>query len=300
MGRGYLEGGVWKAGWTSGTLKGDPSFSVKQLDPSHKYILYVSYTCPFAHSANIARVLKGLEKEIEVVALEPTFGEEGWAFGKQKDPLHPEYKSLHQVYTQAKHDFTGRVTVPVLYDKDLQAIVSNESVQCIELFNDFYPKSPIDLLAPAKSEATAGEFENLKKTVLGFNTAVYGGGLAPTQQDYEKAVNGVFETLDLLEDKLASSRFIFGAEPTLVDIRAFVTYLRFLFVYRILFRLDKKDYTTYKNLNRFVRDMYQSFHLQATVPDIHDVKVGYYQNFTEMNPKGIVPLGPDFDLNAKA
>lgn len=301
MGRGYLEGGVWKQGKFPTTVKADTSFAVKQLDPSHKYLLYVSFNCPFAHSANIARVLKGLEEKIPLVAVTPAFGDEGWAFFKdQPDPLHPEYKSLHQVYTHAKSDYTGRVSVPVLYDVTADTIASNESVAIIELFNDFNPNSKVDLLAPAKNEATAAQYEDLKKTVLKFNMSVYAAGMSTTQQDYDQWANTVFSILDSFEEKLATNRFILGADVTLLDIRVFVTYLRFIYVYRILFRLDKKDYATaYPHLNRHVRDLYQSFHLRGTVPSLHDVKVGYYVNFTELNPHGIIPSGPDFDLDSK-
>lgn len=296
--RGYLEAGVWIAGRGPNTMKGDSFPVIKKLDPSHKYILYVASVCPFAHSANIARILKGLEAKIDVVFVNDVFGEEGWQFGSLPDPVHPDFKFLHQVYTHSKKDYTGRVSVPVLYDVDLGTIASNESLEIIELFNDF--GDGVDLLAPAKDESTAADFETLKQKALKFNSGVYMSGLSTNQQDYEQAANGVFDTLDLLEERLGSSRFLFGANLTLVDIRVFVTYLRFIFVYRVLFKLDKKPYTEYKNLNRFVREMYQKYNLKVTAPSMEGIKEGYYKNFVDMmNSEGIVPLGPDFDLDAK-
>eukprot|EP00026_Physarum_polycephalum_P012810 Phypoly_transcript_13144.p1 GENE.Phypoly_transcript_13144~~Phypoly_transcript_13144.p1 ORF type:complete len:299 (+),score=54.87 Phypoly_transcript_13144:87-983(+) len=298
MGRGYLEDGIWKAGKAPNTLQNSPSFSTDKLHPDHRYIMYISYICPFAHSANVARVLKGLEQKIEIVALESAFGEEGWVFGAQKDPLHPEYKFLHQVYTHAKKDFTGRVTVPVLYDVDTDSIVSNESVGCMELFNNFGANS-LDLFAPAKNSASAAKFDELKARVLKFNFAVYGAGLATTQNDYEQSANFVFETLDIFENLLSENRFVFGDTASVVDIRLFVTYLRFIYVYRLLFRLDKKNYANYTNLNIHVREFYSGLNLQGTAPNLEDIKAGYFKNFEGEIPQNIVPVGPDFELNAQ-
>jgi len=255
----------------------------------------VSTTCPFAHSANIARIIKGLEAKIDLAYVSGTFGAEGWAF-EHPDPIHHEFKFLHEVYTHSKKDYTGRVSVPVLYDITLDKIATNESIESIELISKYDGEGSVnvDLLSPEK-KSDIEEFERLRKEVSPkFNFAVYAAGIAKTQQDYEVGVNKFFEFLDLIEGKLGSNRFVFGNSPTLVDIRVYVTYLRFIYVYRILFKLDKKPYTHYKNLNRFLADFYKSFNLQHTF-DVEQAKIGYYKNFGH----SIVPVGPDFEIDQK-
>jgi len=212
--------------------------------------------------------------------------------------LHSGFVHLHQVYTHAKKDFSGRVTVPVLYDVTLDTIACNESMPIIELLNGLGDNN-LDLTAPAKNEKTAAEYENLKKDVVSkFNTGVYAAGLAKTQQAYEQNVATVYTFMDLLEEKLGHSRFIFGEKVSLIDIRVFITYLRYIFAYRILFKLDQKNYTSYPNLNRFLLDFYQTQGIQQTV-STQDIKEGYFGNFVGENGVVIIPLGPDFDLNQK-
>jgi len=297
MGRGYLDGGVWKEGWFPPALQSSPSFLTDKLDHSHKYHLYAANVCPFAHSANISRILTGLSSDITVSNLEPAFGAEGWTFGKHTDPHHPDFKYLHQVYTRAKKDYTGRVSVPVLYDLTLDTIVCNESLALIELFSGF--GKGIDLVAPAKDPKTTEEFTHLKNTVITkVNAGCYAAGLAKTQESYDKAVTELFATFDELDARLASSRYLLGNLPSLPDVRLFVSYLRFVYVYRVLFRLDKKNYIHYKNLNRFLLEFYETDGIQSTI-NISEIKEGYYTNFNESGNATIIPAGPDFDLNAE-
>ena len=265
---------------------------------SGRYHLYVSYACPWAHRTLIFRALKGLEKMISVSVVHWMMGEQGWTFepgeGVIADPIvNAQY--LHEIYTHANPHYTGRVTVPILWDKQTQTIVNNESSEIIRMFNhafdslgaslgDYYPKSlrtEIDTLN-----------ERIYNTV---NNGVYKSGFATTQTAYEEAVTSLFETLDFLEERLSSRRYLMGNQLTEADWRLFTTLMRFDPVYVGHFKCNIRRLVDYPNLWAYVRDLYQTPGVAETV-DFRHIKNHYYQSHTTINPTGIVPVGPEVDL----
>jgi putative glutathione S-transferase len=265
-----------------------------------RYHLYVSLACPWAHRTLIMRKLKGLEEMIGLSVVHWRMLEHGWTFedgpGVVPDPInHAQY--LHQVYTAAKPDYTGRVTVPVLWDKRTGTIVNNESAEIIRMFNtafdrigakpgDYYPE---DLRA---------EIDALNARIYdAVNNGVYKAGFATTQQAYEEAVRPLFETLDELDARLSSRRYLCGSRLTEADIRLFTTLVRFDPVYVGHFKCNLRRIADYPHLSAYLRDLYQTAGIAETVNMAH-IKGHYYESHRTINPTGIVPLGPILDLDA--
>lgn len=262
-----------------------------------RYHLYVSYACPWAHRTLIFRALKGLEESISLSVVHWFMGEQGWTFapgeGVISDPLF-QSDYLHQVYSQAQADYTGRVTVPVLWDRQQQTIVSNESAEIIRMFNsafdgvgaavgDYYP------------ESFRGEIDELNDRIYHtVNNGVYKAGFATTQAAYEEALHPLFETLDWLEARLATQRYLMGDRLTEADWRLFTTLLRFDPVYVGHFKCNLRRLVDYPHLWAYVRDLYQVPGVAETVNLAH-IKGHYYQSHTTINPTGVVPLGPEID-----
>lgn len=263
-----------------------------------RYHLYVSYACPWAHRTLIFRVLKGLEEMISVSVVHWFMGAQGWTFepgeGVVADPtVHAQY--LHEIYTHAATHYTGRVTVPILWDKQTQTIVNNESSEIIRMFNnafdgvganpgDYYPES-------LRTEIDALN-ERIYTTV---NNGVYKSGFATTQAAYEEAITPLFETLDFLEERLSSRRYLMGNQLTEADWRLFTTLVRFDPVYVGHFKCNIRRLVDYPNLWAYTRDLYQTPGVAETV-DFKHIKNHYYQSHTTINPAGIVPVGPEVNF----
>lgn len=264
-----------------------------------RYHLYVSYACPWAHRTLIFRQLKKLESMISVSVVDYVMLENGWEFkkpvGATGDDLYG-FDYLYQIYLKADPDYSGRVTVPVLWDKHQQTIVSNESAEIIRMLNsafdgltgstdDFYPqekRSEIDALNAV-----------IYDTV---NNGVYKAGFATTQEAYEEPVLKLFETLDMLEERLSSSRYLLGRDTTEADWRLFTTLVRFDPVYVGHFKCNIRRIADYPNLSGYLRDLYQHAGIAGTVHMDH-IKGHYYRSHKTINPTGIVPIGPLIGLD---
>jgi putative glutathione S-transferase len=264
-----------------------------------RYHLYVSLACPWAHRAVILRELKGLQDVIGMTVVDPIRTEEkGWRFfDEDPDPLHG-WEYLGEGYRLSDPSFDGRVTVPVLWDTETGAIVNNESAEIIEMLNgefDALAGNPeLDLYPVAQRSGIDGLNDLIYETV---NNGVYRSGFAASQAAYEEAVVPLFQTLDKLEERLASSRFLFGAEQTLADWRLFTTLLRFDPVYHGHFKCNLRKLAEYPHIFGYLRDLYQTPGVAATV-DMDHIKRHYYATHRSINPTGIVPLGPVQDLDA--
>ncbi len=265
-----------------------------------RYHLYVSYACPWAHRTLIYRALKGLEAMISVSVVNWFMGENGWTFhhgpGVVSDPVNGA-EFLHQVYTAALPDYSGRVTVPVLWDKKTGTIVSNESSEIIRMFNsafdgigaragDYYP------------ESKRAEIDALNDRIYGaVNNGVYKCGFATTQAAYDEAIGPLFDTLDTLDARLATQRFLIGNDITEADWRLFTTLVRFDPVYVGHFKCNVRRIDDYANLSGYLRDLYQQPGVAATVHMDH-IKNHYYGSHETINPSRIVPRGPEVDFDA--
>jgi putative glutathione S-transferase len=265
-----------------------------------RYHLYVSLACPWAHRALIMRKLKGLEAMIGVSAVHWRMLDQGWTFEEGPGVIPDTVNGagyLHQVYTAAKPDYTGRVTVPVLWDKASAAIVNNESAEIIRMLN-----SAFDEIG-----ATPGDYypEDLRPEIDGLNAliydtvnnGVYKAGFATTQHAYEEALHPLFETLDTLDRRLSSRRYLCGERVTEADIRLFTTLVRFDPVYVGHFKCNLRRIADYPHLWGYLRDLYQTAGIAETV-NMHHIKAHYYESHKTINPTGVVPLGPVMDLDA--
>ncbi|MDH3715134.1 MAG: glutathione S-transferase family protein [Gammaproteobacteria bacterium] len=262
-----------------------------------RYHLYVSLACPWAHRTLILRVLKGLEDMISVSVVHWFMGEDGWAF-EPGDGTIPDMVNgaayLKDIYTLAEPGYTGRVTVPVLWDTREQTIVNNESSEIIRMFNaafDGLGARPGDYYPPPLRD----EIDALNARIYGtLNNGVYKCGFARTQEAYDEAVVPLFETLEFLEDRLSGQRYLTGATRTEADWRLFTTLVRFDPVYFSHFKCNLKRIVDYRNLSGYMRDLYQQPGIAATVNMDH-IKRHYYGSHESINPSGIVPRGPLLD-----
>ena len=278
------------------TADGESGFKAE----AGRYHLYVSLACPWAHRTLIFRKLKGLEDYIDISVVNPSMKEHGWTFhddqGVIPDPLG-QAEFLHQVYKRAQDDYSGRVTVPVLWDKQTETIVSNESSEIIRMFNsafnhltdnelDFYP----DDLQDAINEVNEPIYHDI-------NNGVYKAGFATSQDAYEEAVLALFKRLDWLEERLLHNRYLTGDRITEADWRLFTTLVRFDPVYVGHFKCNLKRIYDYPNISGYLRELYQVPGVKDTV-DMHHIKWHYYESHRMINPTGVVPLGPEMDLEA--
>lgn len=262
-----------------------------------RYHLYVSYACPWAHRTLIFRKLKGLEDLIPVSVVQPLMLENGWEFGEA--PLHePLYDSdfLYQLYLRADDNYSGRVTVPVLWDKEQQTIVSNESADIIRMFNsefDHLTGNTLDFYPEAKRDQIDSINEQVYHTI---NNGVYKCGFATKQDAYEEAYKALFNSLDDIEAILARKRFLVGDEVTEADWRLFTTLMRFDAVYYSHFKTNQRRITDYPNLWDYLKALYQVNGVAETVVMDH-IKTHYYGSHTMINPTGIVPVGPAINFD---
>ncbi len=265
-----------------------------------RYHLYVSLACPWAHRTLILRKLKRLEDVVSVSVVHWHMGENGWAFhagpGATPDTVNGA-KYLHEVYTRAQPDYTGRVTVPVLWDKRQGTIVNNESAEIIRMLNgafDAWGDAALDLYPADLRPQIDAINDTVYRTV---NNGVYRAGFATTQEAYEEAYEVLFETLDELETILSGQRYLAGARITEADWRLFTTLVRFDPVYVGHFKCNKRRLADYPNLWAYTRELYQVPGVAETV-NLHHIKHHYYGSHTTINPSGIVPKGPEIDYAA--
>lgn len=283
--------------WVTASGEAGPSGDAGFKAESGRYHLYVSLACPWAHRTLIFRKLKGLQEHISVSVVSPDMLENGWTFdthnGSSGDELFSA-RYLHEIYTRNDARYSGRVTVPVLWDKKLQRIVSNESAEIIRMLNtafnditgntlDFYPS----VLQSEIDEINEFVYHNI-------NNGVYKAGFATTQQAYEEAVEQLFDGLDKVESILASKRYLIGSDITEADWRLFTTLIRFDSVYVGHFKCNVKTIEQYQNLSNYLRELYQVQGIADTV-DFYHIKRHYYYSHGGINPTRVVPLGPDID-----
>ena len=263
-----------------------------------RYHLYVSHACPWAHRTMIFRRLKGLEDMVSVSVVNWHLGGNGWTFedgpGVVPDTVNGT-TFLHQVYTTADPGYSGRASVPVLWDKKGGTIVSNESSEIIRMFNEAFNDVgavPGDYYPPALRPQIDRLNARIYDTV---NNGVYKAGFARTQQAYEEAVAALFETLDWLDARLSGQRYLTGPAITEADWRLFTTLVRFDSVYHGHFKCNLRRLVDYPNLWGYTRDLFQVPGVAETV-NLPFIKEHYYRSHTMLNPAGIVPAGPVLDF----
>jgi len=267
-----------------------------------RYHVYVSLACPWASRTVIVRKLKGLEAAIGMTVVDPIRDERGWAFregpGYSSDPING-FAFLSEAYALTDPHFRGRVTVPVLWDKQVRRIVNNSEDDICRMFNDAFQSigthPEVDLF-PADLESEHGKlaqfiYENV-------NNGVYRAGFASSQRAYEKACRTLFEALDELENRLSSRRYLFGERIVEADWRLFCTLVRFDAVYHGHFKCNIRRIVDYPNLQGYLMDLYQQPGIAETVNFDH-IKRHYYYTHDDINPSRIVPLGPALDLTGK-
>ncbi len=318
---GQLVNGVWSSEWydtksTGGAFRRSTSAFRNWITPdgspgpsgeggfkaeAGRYHLYVSYACPWAHRTLIFRALKGLDGLIEVSAVHPDMLDDGWTFdqgfdGATGDKLFGS-EFMREIYLRADPEISGRVTVPVLWDKQRDTIVSNESAEIIRMFNsafddltgnrdDYYPE-------PLRDEIDAVN-ARIYDTV---NNGVYKSGFATTQAAYDAAVAPLFESLDWLEERLSGQRYLVGDRLTEADWRLFTTLIRFDSVYHLHFKCNRRRIVDYPALWAYTRDLYQHPGVAGTVRLDHIVRHYHYSHET-INPHRIIPINPKLDLLA--
>ena len=313
---GLLIDGVWKDQWYDTdtnkgefvrensrfrdwiTRDGNPGPDSEKVYPPDRdrYHLFVSLACPWAHRTLILRSLKKLQEIIPVSIVKPHMLNQGWELGNSEGPVNG-YEYLHQLYAVANPDYTGRVTVPVLWDKKDRTIVSNESSEIIRMFNssfedytdvqyDYYPAALRDEI----DEINAFVYQNV-------NNGVYRCGFATTQAAYEDAFFRLFDALDELERRLSSQRYLVGNQITEADWRLFTTLVRFDAVYYGHFKANLRRIVDYPNLQPYLLDLYQQPGIAETV-DMEHIKSHYYYSHETVNPSRIIPKGPTLDFQA--
>ncbi len=287
--------------WITTDGSAGPSGSDGFKAESGRYHLYVSYACPWAHRTLIFRALKGLTDHITVSAVHPDMLDQGWHFatddqGATSDTLYG-LSHAHSIYTKADPTYSGRVTVPILWDKQRETIVSNESAEIIRMLNsafdaitgntdDYWPEADRDAI----EEVNARIYDTL-------NNGVYKSGFATTQEAYDAAVHPLFDTLDWLEDRLSQNRYLMGDALTEADWRLFTTLIRFDPVYHLHFKCNRKRIVDYPNLWAYTRELYQVPGVAETVNMAHIVR-HYHYSHESINPHRIIPINPVLDYDA--
>lgn len=264
-----------------------------------RYHLYVSYACPWAHRSLIIRQLKGLEEVISVSAVHPYMGADGWSFSTDfpaatGDALYQE-PLLQNLYRRADAQYTGRVTVPVLWDKQTEQIVNNESRDILRMLDtefDHLAKNPHCYVPEAQQAAIDAMIDANYEPI---NNGVYRAGFATSQQAYDEAVAQLFERLDELDSLLSTQRYLCGEALTEADICLFTTLLRFDAVYFIHFKCSQRLIADYAHLAGYLRDIYQTGSIRTSCKLDH-IKAHYYGSHPNINPSGIVPAGPVQDF----
>jgi len=282
--------------WVTADGGAGPSGKAGFKAESGRYHLFVSLACPWAHRTLIFRSLKQLAAHIEVTVVDAKMLEHGWEITDNPEQLGlGNIHFMHQIYTAAKSDYTGRVTVPVLWDKQQNTIVSNESADIIRMFNsafnhitgdsqDYYPEA----LRPAIDSINDEVYANI-------NNGVYRAGFATSQEAYNKAFDRLFSSLDTLENLLDSQAYLAGAQITEADWRLFTTLIRFDAVYYGHFKTNLRSIESYPNLSNYLRELYQVEGVSETVNFEH-IKTHYYYSHDMINPTRVIPKGPALDF----
>lgn len=267
-----------------GTEEGNP-----YLPAVGRYNLYAGLGCPWAHRTLVVRALKGLEDTISVSIVSPSPLEGGWRLNQEEEGCH----TLADLYELAEPGYTGRCTVPVLWDKQTKTIVNNESAEIIVMlnseFNEFAQHPTPDLYPEELKQKIDGWNEKIYQSV---NNGVYRCGFAQTQEAYNQACDELFATLDEIDATLETSRYLFGNSVTLADVRLFTTLFRFDAVYYGLFKCNRRRIRDYQNLGAYLSDLYQLPGV-ASICNLESVKQDYYGSLFPLNPGGIIPSGPD-------
>jgi len=263
-----------------------------------RYYLVTAPSCPWAHRTVLMRKLKGLEDAIPILQSDLPKGQ-GWAYSRGFDDLRPVdgVFHVHQVYSAARPGFTGRATVPVLWDRETRTIVNNESSEIIRMLNSEFEEfgnAALDLY-PAVLRGAIDETNAFVYDAI--NNGVYRCGFAKTQSAYEQSFRKLFAALDSLEQRLGRQRYLVGDRFTEADLRLFPTLVRFDAVYYSHFKCNLRRLADYHNLSNYTRDIYQMPGVADTV-DIPRIKLGYYGGMRNLNPSGIIPLGPALDFSA--
>ena len=265
-----------------------------------RYHLYVSLACPWAHRTLIFRKLKRLEAVISVSLTEPLYGKTGWEFGSATQGTDDSVNgkpTLAAVYLVADPHYTGRVSVPVLWDKKRRTIVNNESSEIIRMLNAAFDAFT-DVRADYYPVTLRREIDAINELIYpNINNGVYRAGFATSQDAYEEAACAIFETLDQIEERLSRKRYLVAAQITEADWRLFTTLVRFDSVYYSHFKCNLRRIADYPNLWNYTRDLYQMPGIAETV-SIDHIKRHYYGSQRQMNPTGIVPIGPVIDFTA--
>ena len=305
---GLLVDGVWQDQWYD-TKKSGGKFIRTEAQfrnfielngdftpDSGRYHLYVSLACPWAHRTLIYRSLKGLEEHISVSVVNPYMLENGWTFeesfpGTTADHLFSR-DFLYQIYLQANSKYSGRVTVPVLWDKKNQTIVSNESSEIIRMFNKSFNELTGNALNfyPEQFQKKIDEINNF--TYHNINNGVYKVGFATKQEVYEEELDNLFQSLDQIEEMLNQNTYLIADELLECDLRLFPTLLRFDPVYVGHFKCNKKRIIDYPNISRYLQKIKTHPKIQPTI-NIDHIKTHYYGSHPTINPNGIIPVGPD-------
>ena len=286
--------------WVTPQGEAGPSGNSGFKAQSGRYHLYVSLACPWAHRTLIFRKLKGLESHISVSIVSPDMLNNGWSFDTESNSSGDAlfgFDYMHQIYTKHDPSYSGRVTVPVLWDKQQACIVSNESSEIIRMFNsafdnitgnteNYYPQH----LQEEIDRINAYVYDNI-------NNGVYRAGFATTQAAYQDAYDNLFEALDQINGQLASRRYLTGNQITEADWRLFTTLIRFDAVYVGHFKCNKKQIEQYSHLSDYLRDLYQ-VPLVAETVDFYHIKRHYYFSHTMINPTQVIPVGPEIDYHS--
>ncbi len=305
---GWLDNGVWKDEWydtksSGGRFKRKESSFRNWISSNEgatfqaergRYHLIVAMACPWAHRTLIFRKLKALENIVTVSHVLPLMQENGWTFASPEPETGANF--LWQVYIKAKPSYSGRATVPILWDKKTQAIVSNESSEIIRMFNSAFNKITGDTqdFYPTHLRKEIDDVNAFVYTAV--NNGVYKAGFATTQEAYEEAARALFDALDQLEKRLTSSRYLTGAQITEADWRLFTTLVRFDAVYVGHFKCNMRRIEDYPNLSNYLRELYQTPGVAETV-DMAQIKTHYYGSHHTINPTGVIPIGPELNFN---
>ena len=283
--------------WITADCSAGPTGQAGYKAEANRYHLYVSLACPWASRTLMIRTLKGLEDMISISVVHPLMLEHGWTFeegeGVIGDPIF-QARYLHEIYTAVKPDYTGRVTVPVLFDKKTKTIVNNESSEIIRMLNTAF-----DGLGAKPGNYVPDQWLEEIDTVNDFvyhriNNGVYKAGFATKQEVYEEEVTTLFAALDQMEERLAGQDYLVGNRLTEADIRLFTTLVRFDAVYFGHFKCNLKPLTAYPNLWAYTKRIYQLPGIAQTVNFDH-IKRHYYGSHKTINPTGVIPMGPTLD-----
>jgi putative glutathione S-transferase len=305
---GVLHDGVWEPDATRDQYEHD-TFDDRVVDAadaaypaeSGRYRLYISRACPWAHRTALVRRVLGLEDAISVDIVDPVRHDQGWEFAPEKagctpDRIHGSDR-LYEVFQAAAPEYTGRVTVPILYDEATDAIVNEESANIARLLATEFERfatSERDLYPESRQEVIDEAIDDIHASI---NTAVYRAGFADTQAAYETAVEELFEALARWDETLGTRRYVVGGQLTLADLFLFPTLYRFDAVYHTHFKCNRRRLVDFENLWAYARDIYQTEGVADTC-NMNHVKAHYYRSHEDINPTGFVPVGPALDWDA--